>query len=82
MRKLCTVYGVGARKAGLAKKTGKKYDFTEMSIGYEDDGFSGVKCETIAFDSAVIGDRIIAPGDTLDVVMHQANFKTYIDAIL
>lgn len=82
MRKNVHVIGVGQRKAGLAKKTGKKYDFTEISIGYEVDGVTGMRCETVAFDQAVIGDRVIAPGDILDLVFHQANFKTYIDAIL
>lgn len=82
MRKNVIVYGVGERKKGISKKSGKKYDFTEISIGYDVDGFAGNKCETVAFDVAVIGDRVIAPGDTLDLVFHQANFKTYIDAIL
>lgn len=82
MRKMCTVVGVGQRKAGLSKKSGQKYDFTEIAISYLMDGFVGEKCETVAFDAAVIGDRVIGPGDTLDLVFHQANFKTYIDAIL
>lgn len=82
MRMNVTVYGVGQRKQGLGKKSGKKYDFTEVSIGYEDSAFAGFKCETVAIDSGIIGERVIAPGDTLDIVMHQANFKTYVDAIL
>lgn len=82
MRKLVQVIGVGQRKAGLGKKSGKKYDFTEFAIGYESDGFKGMKCETVAIDAGTIGDRVIAPGDTLDLVFHQANFKTYVDAIL
>lgn len=82
MRKLVTVVGVGTRKSGLSKKTGAKYDFTEIAIAYPADGFTGEKCETVAFDSALIADRVIAPGDILDLVFHQANFKTYIDAIL
>lgn len=82
MRRIVEVIGVGQRKAGLAKKSGKKYDFTEVSIAYEDDGFFGKKAETIAIDAAVLCDRVIAPGEVLDIVMHQANFKTYVDAIL
>ena len=82
MRKVCNVYGVGERKNGVGKKSGKKYDFTEVSIGYEDESFAGMKCETVAIDANIIGERIIAPGDTLELVMHQANFKTYVDAIL
>lgn len=82
MRKNVQVIGIGARKAGVAKKTGKKYDFTEIAIGYESEGFSGMKCETIAFDTAMIAEKNIAVGDVLDLVFHQANFKTYVDAIL
>ena len=82
MRKVAQVIGVGQRKQGLAKKTAKKYDFTEISVAYEADGFVGMKCETLAFDAAVIGDRLIAPGDALDLVFHQANFKTYVDCIV
>lgn len=82
MRKIVQVIGVGERKKGLGKKTGKKYDFTEIAIGYEVDGFHGMKCETVAFDADIIGDRVIAPGDALELVFHQSNFKTYVDAIL
>lgn len=82
MRKNVTVIGMGQRKAGVAKKTGKKYDFTEVAIGYEVDGFSGMKCETIAFDTDMIAEKNVAVGDVLDLVFHQANFKTYVDAIL
>lgn len=82
MRKCVQVIGVGQRKAGVGKKSGKKYDFTEISIAYEREGVNGMTAETVAIDADVIGDRVIAPGEFLDVVMHQANFKTYVDAIL
>ncbi len=82
MRQNVTVYGVGERKKGVGKRTGKAYDFTEVSIGYVSPEFNGYKCETVAIDAAVIGDRSIVPGDVLDVVFHSANYKTYVDAIL
>lgn len=82
MRKEVQVMGIGARKAGIAKKTGAKYDFTEVAIAYPADGFDGMKCETVAIDAGIIGDRKIVAGEVLDIVMHQANFKTYVDAIL
>lgn len=81
MRKYVEVIGVGKRKNGVSKK-GQKYDFTEVAIAYDADGFNGRKCETVAIDAATIGDRVIAPGEVLDLVFHQANFKTYVDAIL
>lgn len=82
MRKVCQIYGVGQRKNGVGKKSGKKYDFTEFSIGYDADGFTGVKCETVAIGAEIIGDRKICAGDSIELVMHQANFKTYVDAII
>ena len=82
MRKYVEVLGVGKRKSGVGKKSGAKYDFTEFSIAYDADDFKGRKAETVAIDAAVIGERNIAPGEVLDLVMHQANFKTYVDAIL
>lgn len=81
MRKLVEVIGVGKRKQGLSKK-GNKYDFTEVSIAYEVDHIVGRKAETVAIDGEILGDRVIAPGEVLDLVMHQANFKTYVDAIV
>ena len=82
MRTYVEVLGVGQRKCGVAKRSGNKYDFTEVSVAYDAPGFQGRKCETIVFDAAVVGDRHIAPGEVLDVVMHQSNFKTYVDAVL
>lgn len=81
MRKIVEVIGVGKRKQGLSKK-GRKYDFTELSIAYEDENTVGRMAETIPFDTAIIGDRVITPGEVLDIVFHRANFKTYVDAIL
>lgn len=82
MRKTVQILGVGQRKSGNAKKTGKPYDFLEISIGYDVPGFSGLRCETIGISSSVIGDRQLVPGDFVDIVSHQYDFKTYIDAIL
>ena len=82
MRKEVQIIGVGARKAGVSKK-GRKYDFTEVAIAYADDAFQGgLKAETVAVDAAVIGDRKLVAGEVVELVMHQANFKTYVDAIL
>lgn len=82
MRVFAKVYGVGQHKKGVSKKTGQPYDFVEVSIGYAHQMFDGMKCETVAIEAETIGDRVIAPGDDLDIVIHQANFKTYVDAII
>lgn len=81
MRMYVEVMGVGPRKSGVSKK-GTKYDFTEVSIAYDSDRFAGRKCEVVAIDADIIGDRKLVPGEVLDLVTHQANFKTYVDAIL
>lgn len=82
MRKYVEVMGVGKRKFGVGKKSGAKYDLVELSIAYDADGFNGRKCETVAVDTELLGDRNLMPGEVLDLVMHQANFKTYVDAVL
>lgn len=82
MRKSMTVVGIGAKKSGIGKKSGKAYEFTEYSFIYEDSNTAGHKAETIAISPEVIGNRKIAVGDTLDIVCHQFNFKTTVDAIL
>ena len=81
MRKEVQIVGIGPRKAGVSKK-GVKYDFTEVAIAYPADNFDGMKAETVAVDVAIIGNHTLAAGEVLDIVIHQANFKTYVDAIL
>lgn len=82
MRKQVQVLGVGSRMSGVSKKSGKPFDFTEVAISYECQGFTGCKCETVAIESDMLNGRSVAPGDTLDLIFHQANFKTYVDAVL
>ena len=82
MRNLVQVLGVGQRKSGISKRTRQPYDFTEVSFGFPDPGFDGLRCETVSVDSVLLGDRSLAAGETVDAVYHQYNFKTYIDAIL
>lgn len=84
MRKFINVVGVGLRKTGVAKN-GRNYDFVPVSFTYEDDykQTDGLLAETVnvsgpMFESAAP----IQPGDTLDVVMHTANYRIFIDAIL
>lgn len=82
MRKTVQIMGIGQRKSGTSKKTGKPYDFLEISIGYDSPGFTGLRCETICISSSLIGATELVPGEFVDIVSHEYNFKTYIDAIL
>lgn len=81
MRSTITIVGVGERKFGVSK-AGKPYDFTEVSFTYEVPGYAGVKAESANFSAAALGDYKPEVGDVVEAVMHQANYRTYIDAIL
>lgn len=82
MRKTVQIMGIGQRKSGISKRNGKPYDFTDISIGYDSPDFLGYRCEVVAVDAAVIGNRVLSPGDSVDIVFHQYNFRTIVDAIL
>ena len=82
MRATVQIMGVGPRKTGISKRTQKPYDFTEISIGYEFGDFIGQRCETVAVDASVLNGASLAPGEVIDIVCHEYNFKLVIDAIL
>ena len=84
MKTIITIVGVGERRYGVSKKSGKSYDFTPVAFTYEDPFFSptGVKAETVNVDQSALGDYKPTEGDVVTVVMHNANYRTYIDAIL
>jgi len=81
MRKTIQVVGIGSRKVGVAKKSGEKYDFTEVSIVFEDKKFSGQKAETIPFDQDLLVEHPIAVGEVFDAEIYSMNFKTRIACI-
>lgn len=82
MRKTVQIMGIGQRRTGNAKKTGKAYDFFEISFGFPDETYQGYRCETIAVSPEVIKDKQLVVGECVDIVFHQYNFRTFIDAIL
>ena len=82
MRKTVQIMGIGQRKTGNSKRTGKPYDFTEISIGYDAPGYCGQCCETVSVDASLLDGVVLSPGEVIDIVCHQYNFKTVIDAIL
>ncbi len=81
MKIKCTVVGVGKRKAGVGKRSGQPYDFMDISCTYPSPDVTGERAETLVVDTSLLAGRDIAPGDTLDMIVHQANFKTYVDFI-
>lgn len=82
MKKVITIVGVGSRRTGVSPKSGRGYDFTPVSFTYEDQLFDGVKAETVNVDQTALGDFIPKIGDQIEVVMHVANYRTYIDAVI
>ena len=81
MRKTINIVGVGKRQVGIGKKTGLPYDFINFAISYDHPYYSGLKAEEVGIDTEVIGDRVINPGDILEVEMFSVNFKTRIGCI-
>lgn len=80
MRRTVRIMGVGNRQQGTSGK-GRPYDFVNVSISYDDPYFTGTKAETVGIDTPVIGDRVLTPGDDLDVEMWSYNFRTRIGCI-
>lgn len=84
MRKYINIVGVGLRKSGTAKASGKPYDFTPVSFTYEDSNIQGVKCATVNIAQDCMGGYCPSIGDSVEVVMRE-DFKTgriYVDAVL
>lgn len=81
MKKTIQVVGIGQRKAGIAKKSGQKYDFTEVSIVFDDKQFNGQKAETIAIDQGIIDVHPLAPGSVYEAELYTMNFKTRLACI-
>lgn len=81
MKARITVVGVGTRRTGVSKNQ-KPYDFTPVAFEFEDPFFTGVKAETVNIAQSALGSYVPQIGDTVDAVMHFANFRTYVDAIL
>lgn len=81
MRKTIQIVGIGQRKAGLAKKSGQNYDFTEVSIVFDDKNFTGQKAETIAIDQEVLDEHPLTPGAVYEAELYTMNFKTRLACI-
>lgn len=82
MKKIITIVGVGNRRSGTSTKSGKGYDFTPISFTYEDEMVTGVRAETVNVDQSSLGEYVPAVGDQVEAVMHVANYRTFIDAII
>ena len=81
MRTNIKIIGIGSRMSGTSKNTGNAYDFTPISIAFADAKTRGHRAETVNVNTAELP-ADIAVGSELDAVMHYANNRLYVDAIL
>lgn len=81
MRKNVRIVGIGKRRAGTSA-AGNSYDFTPVSLLFKDDQMSGMKAETTNISAEVLPFDLLAIDQEYDMVMHYANFKLYVDAVI
>ena len=81
MRANIKIIGIGARRSGTSNKTGRGYDFTPISIAFSDPNMAGSRAETVNVNTGDLPAGF-ALDETFDAVMHYANNRLYIDAIL
>ena len=84
MRKYINIVGVGERRKGTGKDSGKPYDFTPVSFTYDDDYTTGVKCASVNVSQDSMRDYSPAVGDTVEVVMREdyKSGRVFVDAVL
>lgn len=78
-----TILGVGERKSGIKRETGKPYDFYEVSIQYEDftrmDGCVG---EVVCIPTAMIDAcPWVEPGNECHMDLSRFKFRTFVNAV-
>lgn len=81
MRKDIQIVGFGSRRTGTNKK-GEPFDFIPVSITFEDARYSGLRAETVNVDGGEYDRCKPVIGEVYDAIMHEHNFKVYLDAIL
>lgn len=81
MRATVEIVGIGQRKAGTSKK-GVAYDMIPLCIAWEDRNFKGRACANVMCDGHEYDRSGVQVGEIRDVVMHEANFRLQLDAIL
>lgn len=84
MRKIINIVGVGERKQGVGKASGRPYDFTPISFTYEDRFTNGLKAASVNLsqDCCPPGYEPFV-GESVEVFMRE-DYKTgriYIDGV-
>lgn len=81
MRTNIKIVGIGQRIAGVSSKTNKNYDFTPISLVFTDGRTAGYRAETTNVNTADLPATLALDAE-YDAVVHFANNRLYIDAIL
>lgn len=81
MRANVKVVGTGKRRKGVSA-AGNSYDFTPVSIVFEDGETEGLRAETINIDQNIISEFGIAAGQQCDMVFHFVKGRAYLDAVI
>ena len=83
MRAKVTFVGIGKRVTGTSSKNNKVYDFTPVSILFQDPKWGeGLRAATVNIDSREFVLEAIQLEGQREVVMHQFNNNWTIDAFL
>ena len=83
MRGVMKVVGLGTRKQGVSKNTGKEYDFLPVSFIFSDAYTTGYKAATCNVSGDIVdGVGGLKIDGEYDFVFHDQKFHTVIDAIL
>lgn len=82
MRAVCEIVGLGERKTGVGKTSGKPYDFQTVAFVFEDRFMVGRRAATANVSGPELDRCPIQVGSVVEMVLHQDNDRFFIDAIL
>lgn len=81
MRATVEIVGIGKRRTGTSKK-GVAYDLIPLSIVWDDRNYNGKAAATVNCDGFEYDRSGVNVGEVREVIMHEANFRLQLDAIL
>lgn len=83
MRTKIKVVGIGQRKSGMSKNTGKPYDFLPVSFVFEDQYFTGFRAATANIDGPTVDAAgMLKVDDQREIFYHTYNGTVIVDGIL
>ncbi len=83
MRATIKIIGIGSRRAGISKKSGKAYDFVPVSFALENPDFNGYEAATSLVDGGMLdASGGIQVNQEREAFFHRYNNSIVIDGIL